>query len=155
MLVPKALGLKVLLIVLLINLLEDILESSVVLLENGVLGAHIQWQLLEKSHLETGVSESDDRLICVVLCLRNTGAGEVVDLDTFWLAAFGSEDDLECSFAGDDLVLGAVLVTKGVTADDNWLFPARDETGDVVDNNWLTEDGSIPTNVRRYFESGT
>lgn len=152
MLVPKALGLKVLLVILLINLLEDILKSSVVLLEDSVLGTHIQGQLLEKSHLETGVSESDNRLICVVLGLRNTGAGEVVDLDTLWLAAFGGEDDLEGSFAGDDLVLGAVLVAKGMTADDNGLFPAGDETGDVVDDNWFTEDGPIPMNVRRYFK---
>lgn len=102
MLVPKALGLKVLLVILFIDLLEDILESSIVFLEDGVLSAHVQGQFLEKSHLETGMSEANDRLVCIVLGLRNTRAGEVVYLNTFWLTIFGGEDDLEGSFAGDD-----------------------------------------------------
>lgn len=88
-LVPKALGLKVLLVILFIDLLEDILESSIVFLEDGVLSAHVQGQFLEKSHLETGMSEANDRLVCIVLGLRNTRAGEVVYLNTFWLTIFG------------------------------------------------------------------
>jgi len=41
-LVPDVGGLKVLLVLAFVDFLEDILELSVVCLENGVLGAHVQ-----------------------------------------------------------------------------------------------------------------
>ncbi len=44
------------------DLLEDILEASVVALEDGVLGTQIERPLLLQSKLETAVSEANDRL---------------------------------------------------------------------------------------------
>lgn len=52
MLVPDLVGLKVLLILGIIDLLENILELSIVRLEDSVLGAHVQRELLVKSELE-------------------------------------------------------------------------------------------------------
>lgn len=91
------------------------------------------------------MSESNYRLVCVVLSLRNARSLEVVYMNTFWFAVLGRVDDLEGSLTGDQLVFGAVLVAKGMTADDNRLFPAGDETGDVGDDNGFTEDGPIST----------
>lgn len=46
MLVPDSKGVECLLVVLFEDFLEDVLESSVVFLQNGVLGAHVQWHFL-------------------------------------------------------------------------------------------------------------
>lgn len=125
-LVPDTSSIKVLLVLCLVDLLEDVLELSVVCLQDGVLGAHVQGQLLVERHLEGGMGESGNGLGGVVLGLCDTTlGGEVVDLDDLWLAALGSEDHLEGALAGDDAVLGTILVAESVAADDDGLFPAR------------------------------
>lgn len=138
-LVPDALGVKLLLVVLLKDLLEDVLEAAVVLLKDGVLGAHVQRQTLHDGNLETGVGEAPDGVIGVVLHLGNTTARVVEDFNALGLAVGGSVDQLELTRAGDDPVSGTVLVTVGVAADDDGLGPAGDETGDDRDDDGLTE----------------
>lgn len=107
-----------------VDLLEDILESSVVLLQDGVLGGHVQWELLLDGKLEGSVSESGDGLISVVLSLGDTSVLEVVDLNLLWLSTLWGEDHGELSLALNDGVLSTVLVTEGVAANDDWLLPA-------------------------------
>lgn len=142
-LVPDLLGLKLLLVLGLVELLEDVLEAAVVLLEDGVLGAHVQGEALGEGQLERGVGEAGDGLVSVVLRLCDTSAVlELEDLNLLGLAALGGVDHAQLAVAGEDGILGAVLVTKGVTADDDGLLPAGHETGDSVDNDGLTEDGS-------------
>lgn len=41
-LVPHSVGLEVLLVVRIVNFLENVLESAIVLLHDGVLGAHVK-----------------------------------------------------------------------------------------------------------------
>jgi hypothetical protein len=65
-LVPKFLGLKLVLVFLFVNFLEDILEAAIVLLKNGVLGAQIKRIVSLKSKLETGMSKLSDRFVGVV-----------------------------------------------------------------------------------------
>lgn len=143
MLIPDTLGIKFLLVLGLVDLLEDILEAAVVALQDGVLGAHVQGQTLEEGHLEAGVSEAADGVIGVVHAHGDTTAAlEVVDLDGLGLAVGRGVDQLEFAGAGDDPVSGTVLVTKGVTTDDDGLGPARHQTGDGGDDNGLTEDGT-------------
>lgn len=108
-----------------IDLLEDILESSIVLLQDSVLGRHVQWELLLDRQLERSVGEAGDGLIGVVLSLGDSAALEVENLDLLWLSALWSEDHGELALALDDGVLGTVLVTEGVAANDDWLLPAR------------------------------
>jgi len=142
-LVPDTLSLEVLLVLAVINFLEDVLELAIIRLQDGVLGAHVQRQLPVQRHLKRGVCEALDGLGGVVLCLGDTAGGwEVVDLDGLGLAALGCEDHLECALGLDDTVLCAVLVAKGVTADDDGLFPARYEAGNAGDDNGGAEDGS-------------
>lgn len=90
------------------------------------------------------MGEAPNGLIGVVLALGDTTTTlEVVDLDTLGLTAVGGGvDQLEHTGAVDDTVLGTVLVTEGVTADDNGLVPAGHQTGDAGDDDGLTEDGT-------------
>jgi hypothetical protein len=124
-LVPDLGGLELLLVLAVVDGLEDILELAVVCLEDGVLGAHVEWQLLVQRHLEGSVCEAGNGVGGVVLGLRNAALSwEVVDLDDLRLAALGCVDHLECAFAGDNAVLCTVLVAESVTADDDGLLPA-------------------------------
>lgn len=142
-LVPDALGVKFFLVALLENLLEEVLEAAIVLLEDGVLGAHVERQLLHKGNLEAGVGEAADGLVGVVLGQGNTAAGKVVDGDGLGFAAVGrGVDKLQLTGAGDDPVSSTVLVTVGVTTDDDGLVPARYETGNAGDDDGLTEDST-------------
>ena len=52
MFVPETSGLEQIGVLLFIDLLEDVLESSIVLLENGVLSSKVEWELSLKSELE-------------------------------------------------------------------------------------------------------
>ena len=141
-LVPDLLSVEVLGVVLLEDLLEDILEAAIVLLEDGVLGAHVQGETLHESHLERGVGEATDGVISVVLALSDTTALEVVDVDALGLTTLGGKDELELTGAGDDTVLGTVLVTEGVTANNDGLVPARHQTGNGGDDDGLAENGT-------------
>ena len=142
MLVPDLLGLEVLLVLLLVDLLEDVLEATIVLLEDSVLGAHVEGKTLAEGHLEGGVGEASDGIIGVVLALSDTTTLEVVDLEVLRLTTGRGEDQLELTSAGDDTVLGTVLVTEGVTANNNRLGPARDQAGNAGNDNGLTEHGT-------------
>lgn len=58
-------------------------------------------------------------------------------------AIFGSEDNVKATgFLGDE-ISAAVLVSKGMTADNDGLFPTWDETGDAGDDNGFTEDRTV------------
>lgn len=143
MLVPDLLGLELRLVGGVVELLEDILETAIVLLEDGVLGAHVERELLVNGKLERSVGETSDGLVGVVLSLGNTTTVlELVDLNLLGLTTLGGEDHGELSGAGEDGILGTVLVTEGVAADDDGLLPARDEAGNAGDDNRLTEDGT-------------
>lgn len=143
MLIPDLLGLKLLLVGGFVDLLEDVLKATIVLLEDGVLGAHVQGKLLVDSKLEGSMSEASDGLVSVVLSLGNTTAFlELVDLNLLGLSTLGGEDHGELTRTGQDSILGAVLVTKGVTANDDGLLPSRNKTRNAGDDNGLTEDGT-------------
>lgn len=141
-LIPDLLRLELLLVLLVVDLLEDVLEAAIVLLQDSVLGAHVERQTLEEGQLEGSVSKSTDGLISVVLDLGNTRALEVIDLNALGLAARRSEDQLQLTGTRDQAVGGTVLITESVTTDDDGLRPARDETGNTGNDNGLTEDGS-------------
>lgn len=153
-LVPDACRLELALVLLLVNLLEDVLEPAVVLLEDCVLGAHVQRQLLADGELERGMCEAGNGFFRVVLRLRNTAdvmLFKVEDFNLFGLSALGSEDHLQLALTLDDEVLGSVLVAECVTADDDGLFPAWHETGDARNYDWLTEDGTAAGMVLEVF----
>ena len=141
-LVPDALGIKFLLVVGLEDLLEDVLEAAIVLLQDSVLGAHVERKALSQGKLETGVGKAANRLIGVVLSLGNTTAREVEDLDSLGLAALGGVDELKLARPRDHTVGSTVLVTESMTTDDDGLSPSGDETRNARNDNGLTEDST-------------
>merc|ERR1711976_452828 len=65
-LIPDVLGFILRLVLTFINLLEDILEASIILLQDCVLCAHVQRPFLVKSIFEAAVCKISDGLVCVV-----------------------------------------------------------------------------------------
>lgn len=138
-LVPDVLSFEIFSVGGFVDFLEDVLEASIVFLEDGVLRAHVERHLLEERKLEGGVRKPGDRIFGVILCLGDTWSLKVEYLDLFRFAAFGSVDKFESAWAWDKSVLGTVLVTECVTSDDNWFLPAWYETRDARDDDGFTE----------------
>lgn len=125
MLIPDLLGLESILVLGVIEVLEDVLEAAIILLEDGVLGAHVKGKAFVESELEAGVGEASDALVSVVLSLSNTTAVlELVDLNLLGLTTLGGVDHAKLARAGGNEVLSPILVAKGVAANDDGLLPS-------------------------------
>lgn len=126
------------------DFLEDVLESTVVLLQDGVLGRHVKGHFLGDRHLETCVCESGDGRVGVVHGHGDTLALEVVHVHDDWLtASFRLVHEFELSGTRSNKVGGSVLVTEGVSTDDDGLCPAWDGLGDSFKQDGFSEDGSV------------
>lgn len=125
------------------DLLEDILETSVVLFQNCVLGGHVERHLLGNGHLETRVSESGNRFVSVVHGHGHTLANKVVNVhDNGFTATFRLVNELEFARTWCDEIGGSVLVAESVSADDDRLGPAWDRLGNSFQHDRFSEDGS-------------
>jgi hypothetical protein len=89
------------------------------------------------------VGESHDGLVGVVHGEHDTGSLEVVDLKIGDLGAvIGLEDHLELASSLGEEVSSSVLVTEGVSADNDGFFPAGHVERDSLADDGLSEDGS-------------
>ncbi len=123
------------------DLLEDVLEATVVGLEDGVFSREVDRVVAVETVVERGASEIADRLVEVVLHLRDAVARGVEDLEADRLRpVIRGELHGELALAGEAEVGGAVLVTEGVTTDDDRLVPSGNQTRDVRDDDRLAED---------------
>lgn len=143
MFVPYPVRFKVLLIIAFVYLLEYIFESSVVFLQDRVLGAHVERQWFAERQLEACVGEPPYRVVGIVLCLCNTTTIlKIVDMDAFRLAACRSEYHLQSAIALGDIVLGSVLVPESMTAYDDGLLPTWNKAWNPRNNDGFPENGA-------------
>jgi hypothetical protein len=144
MLIPEFLFFELFLVGFFVDSLEGILESAVVFFHDGIFGSQIERVLSLEGEFEATVGESFDTFVSVVHSHTNSSlSGEVVDLELLNSAVISSEGHFELSRFGDNKVSGSVLVTVSVSADDDRFLPAGDEPGDVIDDDWLSEDSTI------------
>ena len=142
-LVGEACGVELLFELGLEDLFEDVLEATVVGLEDRVLRREVHGVVARKTVVKACASEVNDGGIEVVLDLSDSVAGGVVDLKLHGLrAVFGSELYGQLSLALEEEVGSAVLVTESVTADDDRLVPAGNQSRDVRDDDRLAEDNA-------------
>ena len=124
MLVPEALGFIFRFVRGLVDFLEDVLKAAIITLQDSVFGAHIQWVISLESILETGVGEALDGGISVVHAEENTWTLEFVDFHglfsgtTSWFKSHRKSTWLSWYH-----ILCLILITKRMSADDNWLSP--------------------------------
>lgn len=142
-LVPDSELFKLRLVLGLEDFLEDILESTVILLQDGVLGRHVKRHLLGDGHLETRVRETGDRFIGVVHGHGDTLSLEVVDVhDDGLTATFRLVHKLELSGTRSDEIRRSVLISERVSTNDDGLGPSWDGLGDSLEHDRFTEDGT-------------
>jgi len=115
--------LELLLVALLIDLVEDDAELSVVLLGDRVLGSEPEILVDVERVGEASVSEGTDRLIDVVHALDDARAVELVDNNLFLLAALALEDELGNASLFAAHLYAFIDVAIGVTGDGDGLLP--------------------------------
>ena len=152
MLVPDLQLLKLFFVGAFVDFFKNIFEAAIVLLEDGVFGAQVQGIFASDSILERRVGEFVDGIVGVVHAEHDTGALKLVH---FHLgggrAVTGGEGHVESAGDFGAEVCGAILVTKGVSADDDGLSPSGNAARDVLDDDGFAEndtttdvaDGSI------------
>lgn len=96
-LIPDAFSFEVCFVLFVINFLEDVLESTIVFLQDGVLGGEIARVGPVQGVLEAGMGEGGDGFISVVHSHQYSWGGEVEDLMGFRGSSFRSEDYFELS----------------------------------------------------------
>jgi len=144
MLVPKSLGFELFLVVFFVDLLEDVLEPAIITLHDCVLGAHVHGVLSLEGILEAGVCESKNGLVCVVHAHENSWTLEFVDLNVFlWSATSWLEVHRECSWFPRYEILCLILITKGMSSNNDWLGPSWYQFRNVINENWLSKHSSI------------
>ena len=90
------------------------------------------------------MSESINRFVCVEHTHDNSRSLELVDLEFSGLcSALGSESHCESTRLLHDSISCFVLVSKGVSSNDDRLSPSRNESWNVLDYDGLTEDCAI------------
>lgn len=144
MLIPYLLCLELFFVLLAIYLLEDILEPSIVFLQNSVLGGEVKWVVPLQREPEATLCELFDAFIGVIHRQSNPSLSfKIVDLHSFLLSAFALEHHLEGSRLIDREIRGLVLIPKCMPSDDNRHFPAWNESRDVFDEYGLSKDSTV------------
>lgn len=87
------------------------------------------------------MSEVDDRAVVIEHHYTDTCSWEVVDWNSEALVPL--EVSLEASLAWHEEISAVVLITKGVSSDDNGFFPSTNQPGHILDDDWFTEDGTV------------
>lgn len=124
--------------------LEDVFESSVVFFKDGVFGGEVEGVVSLQSVLETRVSEGGNGFVSVVHSHSNSRSFEAVYFESlFFRSIFRSKYHFEFSGFFSYEISHSVLVSEGVSSDNDGGFPSRDESGDVFDDDGFSEDGSV------------
>ena len=142
-LVPETSSLELCLVGGLVDLLEDVLEATIVLLEDGVLGGQVARVVAGEGVLHARVGEAVDGIVSVVHAEHDTGTLEVEDLEVSGLRAIlRGESHIELTWNLGAEVSGSVLIAKSVSTNDNWSLPAWNEFRDVANDDGCSEDST-------------
>ena len=111
-----------------IDFFEQILEAAIIGLEDGVLGRQIHRPLAGKTIVEAGLGEIADRIIQVVHAHGDTGRWVIEDFMFYRFAAVLADPfHHQLAGAGNQEIGGAILIAKGVAADDDRIGPTRNQ----------------------------
>jgi len=145
MLIPESHLLECRLVLGLVDLLEDVLETTVVLLHDGVLGAQVKREVALDGILEAGLGEANNGFVGVVHSHEDTRSLELVGLHHCGSLAgiLGFEGHNELTGLLSDEISSTVLITEGVSSNNDRGSPAWNHPRDVLDDDWLSEDGSV------------
>lgn len=82
--------------------------------------------------------------ICIIHADSNSSRSlKFVDLHPLLSSVVSSKHNLKSSWLIDCEICGFVLISKSMSTDDNWLFPAWNEPWDIFNDDGLSKDSSI------------
>ena len=143
MLIVQALSLVLLHVLLLVDSLESVHEETIILLKDGVLGGKFERISTVKSISKASSSKGLNTLVSV----EHTKVDSTVNVGNLlhsWFAAIiRGERDLDSSWFVNSIILATILISEGVSSNDDWRGPSWNASWDVGDNNWLSENSSI------------
>jgi hypothetical protein len=144
MLIPYLIFFELLLIVLFVDFLEDILEATIIFLQDSILSGQVQRINSRKGEFEAAMSKLFNTLISIVHSKTyTTFSFEFIDLVFLFSSVFSSEDNLKGSRLVDCEICGSILISESMSSDDNRLFPSWNKSWDVLDDNRFSENCSI------------
>ena len=135
-------GLEVFFVFVIVEVLEDVFEATIIFLEDGVFGGHVERVVAGQGVFEAGVGEGFNGVVMVEHEQTDSGSWEFVDRD-IEVISLSFEVDGDVTGAGDEEVGAVVDVTEGVSADDDGFVPVLDEARDVPDEDRFSEDGAV------------
>ena len=107
----------------LINVFKNVLETTIVLLKDGVFSAQIQRPAFRDGLVETRASKSFDTFVGVVHGQSHAIAFEIIYFVLNDLSVFAFKFDCQFAFSFGYEIGSAVLIAKSVTADTDWCCP--------------------------------
>ena len=123
------------------DLRKQILEPSVVRLEDGVLRGHVDGVIAGQAVPERRAREVPDGLVEVVHAHGDTTGRKVEHVELHRLGAVRGRESHGQRSGGLDLEVGCpVLITERMAANDDRLGPGGNQSRDVVDDDRLAED---------------
>ncbi len=125
----------------LIHLLENILKPSVIGFQDRILGRHVERVFFCQRHLERGTGKAVDRLVGIVHRHRDPVTLEIIYFPTLCFTFFIGKGQPECAFSPDHLIGGTILVSEGMTTDDDGFGPSLYITGNIAANDRFPEYG--------------
>eukprot|EP01137_Pigoraptor_chileana_P032133 Opistho-2@21040 len=144
-LVPDLHLVKLALVALVVDCLEDVLEASVILLKDCVLAAEVQRLLALNGGIEARVRECLNRRVRVVHSNGNTRLLKLKHVSARLLAVCGGECDLEVAGTGCEKVRSIKLVARRLPDDCDWVGPRGNGGMDVLRTNLFADNDTTMT----------
>ena len=99
---------------------------------------------LMKGVLETAMSKSFNAFISVVHSHSNsTFSGVSVNFHFLFTSIISLESNFECSWLVNNKICCLILISVGVSSNDDWFLPSWNESGDVFNDDGFSKDSSI------------
>ena len=144
----------------LVDFFEDVLETTVVLFENGVFGGEVKGPTLEQGLVKTSPGKAPDGLIGIVHGQSHAVTLVLIDLPFLHRAVAALKAHGQFALTFDDHIGGPVLIPKGMTANADGRGPIGNQAGDVFDNDGFPKNGPVQEVTNRpvggfphFFES--
>ena len=141
--VLEAEALEFFFVALVVDLLEDVAETHIVLLGDGVFRGEPQILLGLDRILEAGMREGLNGGVLVVDALQDARALKVVDGLSKGIAVLAGEDELRLALFGDAVLGALVQVAVRMTGNGDRLLPVLHDRLDAVDGDRGAEDGAV------------
>jgi len=138
--IPNSFGFELFFVGCFINFGENIFESPVVFFQNCIFSTHVKRVISFQSIFEARDSEGGNRVIGVVHTHPDSPTGVFENFVSFFITAIiGCEHDIESTWFLRNEIRSLILISIGVSADNNGFSPRGNESRNIFDDNGFSE----------------